>query len=101
MSGQTPVIATMTHFGLQPVGAAALCVTVIESLGALCIALGFLTRFWAAAMAIELAVIAFVVMLPQGYFRAESFLLWGVLAFIIALKGSGRYSIDRMIGWEL
>ncbi|HLI20043.1 MAG TPA: DoxX family protein [Stellaceae bacterium] len=101
MSGQAPVVATMTHFGVQPAAVMALCVTAIESLGALCIVLGFLTRLWAAALAIELAVISFVVMLPQGYFRAEPFLLWGLLAFVIALKGGGRCSIDRLIGWEL
>jgi putative oxidoreductase len=99
-TGMGPVIATMTHFGFEPVGAAAFCVIAIESLGALCIALGFLTRFWAAALAIEMAVIS-LVQIPNGYTRVEQFLLWGFLAFVVALRGGGRCSIDRLIGWEL
>ena len=100
-SGMAPVIGAMAHFNLEPVGAAAFCVVVIESVGALCIMLGFLTRFWAAAMAIEMAVITVVALWPQGYARAEQSLIWGALALIVALKGSGRFSIDRLIGWEL
>lgn len=99
-TGMTPVVATMTRFGLEPVGLAAFCVIAIESLGALCIAVGFLTRFWAAALAVEMAVIAYE-QIPNGYTRMEQFLLWGVLAFIIALRGGGRLSADRAIGWEL
>ncbi|MGH7032412.1 MAG: DoxX family protein [Stellaceae bacterium] len=99
-AGTAPVVATMTKFGLEPVGLMAFCVIAIESLGALCIAVGFLTRFWAAALAIEMAVISYM-QIPAGYTRMEQFLLWGMLAFIIALRGAGRFSIDRAIGWEL
>jgi putative oxidoreductase len=99
-NGMGPVVATMTKYGLEPVGLMAFCVIAIESLGALCIALGFLTRFWAAALAIEMAVISYT-QIPNGFTRVEQFLLWGVLALIIALRGGGRFSIDRAIGWEL
>lgn len=99
-NGMGPVVATMTKYGLEPVGLTALCVIAIESLGALCIALGFLTRFWAAALAVEMAVISYT-QIPNGFTRVEQFLLWGVMALIIALRGGGRFSIDRAIGWEL
>ena len=100
-AGLGPEIATMAKLGFEPAGPAAFCVVAIESLGALCVAVGFLTRFWAAALAIEMAAITFGVQWHNGYIRAEQFLLWGFLAFVVALRGSGHCSIDRLIGWEL
>jgi len=100
-AGLGPEVATMAKLGFEPASVAAFCVVAIESLGALCVALGFLTRFWAAALAIEMAMITFGVQWQNGYVRAEQFLLWGFLAFVVALRGGGRYSIDRLIGWEL
>jgi putative oxidoreductase len=99
-TGMGPVIATMTKYGLEPAGLTALVVVALESLGALCVALGFLTRFWAAGLAIEMAVISYV-QIPNGFTRVEQFLLWGVLFLIIALRGGGRFSVDRAIGREL
>jgi putative oxidoreductase len=99
-TGLAPIVAEMHKFGLEPAGLMAICVYAVESLGAACVALGFLTRFWAAGIAIEMAVISYI-QIANGYTRMEQFLLWGVLALIIALRGSGRFSIDRMIGWEL
>jgi putative oxidoreductase len=98
--GMGPVVATMAKYGIEPTGPAAFCVIAIESLGGLCIALGFLTRFWAAAFAIELAAIT-ATKIPNGYYPVQPFLLWGILAFAVALRGGGRCSIDRLIGWEL
>jgi putative oxidoreductase len=85
-----PLVAEMHKFGLEPAGFMALCVVAIESLGGLFVALGFLTRFWAAALAIEMAVISYI-QIPNGYTRMEQFLLWGALAFIVALRGGGRF----------
>lgn len=58
-NGMAPVVATMTKYGLEPVGLMAFIVIALELVGALCIAVGFLTRFWAAALAIEMAVISY------------------------------------------
>jgi putative oxidoreductase len=101
MGGIGPVAATMTRLSILPAGPAAFTVIAIETIGGPCVAVGFLTRFWAAAMAIEMAVIAFRVQWANGYPRFEQFLLWGILAFVIALRGGGRLSVDRLIGWEL
>ena len=100
-AGLAATTATMAHQGLPAPALAAIFVTVIETIGGLCVAIGLFTRFWAAAMAIELAIIAFKVQLPNGYPRFEQFLLWGILAFAIALRGGGRCSVDRLIGKEL
>ena len=72
-----------------------------EFVGGICIALGLFTRFFAAAAAIELAIITFTVFWPHGYHGYEYTLWWGVAMFVIALRGGGPYSLDRAIGREL
>ncbi|HEX4194809.1 MAG TPA: DoxX family protein [Stellaceae bacterium] len=72
-----------------------------EFVGGICIALGLFTRFFAAAAAIELAIICFTVFWPQGYGHYEYTLWWGIAMFAIALHGAGPYSLDRKIGREL
>jgi putative oxidoreductase len=76
----------------------------VEGLGGLGILLGLFTRFFAAAVAIEMFVIFCTYWhtgfgwLARGY---EYVLLWGLVAFAIALRGGGPYSLDRKIGMEL
>jgi len=53
------VAASMAKNGISPSLLAAYLVTAVETVGALCIALGLFTRFFAAAAAIDLAVITF------------------------------------------
>jgi putative oxidoreductase len=73
----------------------------IEFGGGVCIALGLFTRFFAAAAAIDLAVITFTVFWPHGYHAYEYVFWWGLAVFAIALRGGGPYSLDRKIGREL
>jgi putative oxidoreductase len=76
----------------------------IEFVGGIGLMLGLLTRFWAAAAAIELAFITTIYWktgfswLNRGY---EYTLLWGWVCFAIALRGGGPYSLDRKLGTEL
>jgi putative oxidoreductase len=77
---------------------------VVEMLGGICIILGLFTRLAAAAAAVEMLCI-FVVYwgngfgwMKRGY---EYVLMWGLIAFAIALRGGGPYSLDRKIGREL
>lgn len=79
--------------------------TFVEGLGGLCIIVGLFTRFFAAACALELAFITFVLYwaigfswLHRGY---EYTLLWGFMCLAITLRGGGPYSLDRLIGKEL
>jgi putative oxidoreductase len=72
-----------------------------EFVGGICIALGLFTRFFAAAAAIELAIICFTVFWPHGYGHYEYTLWWGLAMFAIALHGGGPYSIDRQLAREL
>jgi putative oxidoreductase len=73
----------------------------LETVGAICIVLGLFTRFFAAAIAIQMAVITFIVMMPNGWGKMEYTLMWGIIMFAIALRGGGPYSLDRAIGKEL
>ena len=77
----------------------------VELIGGICIALGLFTRFFAAAVAIEMGVLTFdhywshgFSWLRTGY---EYTLLWGVVSLALALRGGGPYSLDRKIGREL
>lgn len=91
--------------GLHPAAPLVYLVVIVEFLGGLCIALGLLTRFWAAAIAIEMAYIVFFMKWSHGFFAGkggfEYELMWGLVALAIALRGSGKYSIDSSIGKEL
>jgi len=78
---------------------------VVEGIGGLCIMLGLFTRFWAAANALEMGFLTFVIYwgtgfswLNRGY---EYTLLWGFMCLAIALRGGGPWSADRLLGKEL
>ncbi|HEV2628850.1 MAG TPA: DoxX family protein [Pseudolabrys sp.] len=100
-AGVAAITASMARSGFEPATAFAYGAITLESLGALCVAIGLFTRFFAAAIAIEMAVIAFIVMMPHGWGRMEFTFLWGIIFLAIALRGGGPYSVDRMIGKEL
>jgi putative oxidoreductase len=101
MTGVAPVAAGLARYHIEPHLAAAYIVVFLETVGAIAVMLGLFTRFFAAGIAIEMAVIAFVAKLPLGFSQMELFLLWGIVMFAIALRGGGPYSLDRLIGKEL
>ena len=83
----------------------ALFLTCIEFGGGICISVGLFTRFFAAAIAIEMGYLTFYhywgngfSWLNRGY---EYTLLWGMVTVAIALRGGGPYSLDRKLGREL
>ena len=99
--------AGLAKRGMEPSVPLAYLVFFTETVAAVCLILGFATRFVAAAIAIELAVITFAVWWPQGFHfltpggGAEFPFLFGLMVFFVALRGGGPYSLDRKIGWEL
>lgn len=104
-AGVAGVGAFMAKEGLHPGVAFALAAMFLETVGAVCIIFGLFTRFFAAALAIEMGIAFLVVHLPNGFnvyhHGYEYVLLLGIVLFSIAIRGGGPYSIDRMIGKEL
>lgn len=92
-----------TKLGLPPT--LALVAGLIEFFGGFLLAVGFLTRPVAALVVGLLAVATFGVHLKIGFFwTAGGFeypLLWGTVALSYALRGGGRYSVDRILGREV
>lgn len=91
--------------GLTPAMPLATYIGVLEVFGGLCIALGLLTRFWAAQVVGFMAVAAFYVHWPNGFNWTkggfEYPLFWGLVALAITFRGGGLLSLDRRIGREL
>lgn len=83
----------------------AAAVIFLETVGAACVAAGLFTRFFAAALAVELGVMFLFIHAPRGFSASkggyEYVLLLGIVMFAIALRGGGRYSADHAIGKEL
>jgi putative oxidoreductase len=90
--------------GFEPAVLVAYVILINETIGAICVAIGLFTRFFAATLAIELAVIS-LLFVKNGWAWAhhgwEYTFLWGLIFFAIALRGGGPYSVDRAIGREL
>ena len=100
-AGPAVIAGSMAKSGFNPGVFFAYAAMFLESVGATCIIVGLFTRFFAAALAIEMALICFVVMRPQGWGRMEETFIWGILLLAIALRGGGPYSLDRALGKEL
>jgi putative oxidoreductase len=95
----------MAKNGLQPALGFAYAAMVLEVVGAACVAVGLFTRFFAAALAIEMAIAFAAVHFSKGFAvnqgGFEYVLLIGIVMFVIAIRGGGPYSADRVIGKEL
>jgi putative oxidoreductase len=76
----------------------------LEFFGGLMLAAGLFTRVVAAMIAVEMAVIAFLVLWPVwGWSQhgMEYAFMMGVFAFAMALRGGGSYSFDKILGREI
>ncbi len=96
----------MAHAGLQPALIFAYAAIILEAAGGVALIIGLFTRFFAAALAIEMAIALLFVHLPKGYAAGaggyEYVLLIGVALLAIAMRGGGPYSVDqKLIGKEL
>ena len=104
-TGITALAAYLGRAGLVPPEPLAYVVFINETIGAVCIILGLFTRFFAASIAIELAIALWLVQYAKGFGASaggyEYVLMWGIVMFAIALRGGGPYSLDRVIGKEL
>ena len=103
--GLDGVTGYMAKQALEPAMLFGSAAMFLETVGAVCIIVGLFTRFFAAAIAIEMAIACWVVHMPKGFSAAqggyEYVLLLGIVLFGIAIRGGGPYSLDRAIGKEL
>lgn len=92
--------------GIEPALPLAYAIVFLETVGGICVAIGLFTRPMAAAIAVEFAVITFDAHMPNGFqWTSGGFeypLMWGIVFFIIAIRGGGHLSVDRnIIGREI
>jgi len=106
-------VTAMTHagltgyfakLGLEPAGFWAYYIPFNETVVALLVTIGLLTRPAALLLVIEFIVLILVVHIPRGYGAAvngwEFPLFWLLVLIAILLRGGGPYSVDRMVGKE-
>ena len=79
--------------------------TFFEIVGGAALVVGLFTRFFAAALAIELLIALLTVHIYKGFSVGgggyEFVLLLGFASFYIAIRGGGPYSADAKIGKHL
>ncbi|HEX9463754.1 MAG TPA: DoxX family protein [Alphaproteobacteria bacterium] len=104
MRGPVAFAPAFSQMGFEPAALFYWLALAIEFVGGICVAIGLFTRFWAAAVAVEMGIITLAYWptgfswLSRGY---EYSLLWGLVALAIALHGGGAYSVDRKLPKEL
>jgi putative oxidoreductase len=105
LRGPAAQAVMLAHDGYDFGPALAVLLIFVELVCGICIALGLFTRFFAAAVAIEMGLLTFSHYWSHGFSWLhtgyEYTLLWGVVSLAIALRGGGPYSLDRKIGKEL
>jgi putative oxidoreductase len=103
--GAGGVTGFFTNVGLPAPGLLAYCAIFLETVGAICLVIGLFTRFFAAALAIEMLIALLAVHLAKGFGVGhggyEYVLLIGIVLFAVAIRGGGPYSADAKIGKEL
>ena len=104
-AGPSAVAGNLAKSGIEPAILWAYVTMFFESVGGFCLIIGLFTRFFAAALAIEMLVALLFVHLSKGYAAGgggfEYVLLIGAACFFFAIRGGGPFSADRMIGREL
>lgn len=104
MAGVAATAATaLVRRGIGAAEPLAIVLIILETVGGLCVALGLFTRFFAAAITIEMGVIAYH-HLPKFGWTGPGYeypLMWGLIMLAIALRGGGPWSLDRKIGRQL
>jgi putative oxidoreductase len=102
--GPSAYIRAFTEQGFDPALPWIWGALFLEFGGGIALILGLFTRFFAAAVAVEMLIITVLYWnngfgwLNRGY---EYTLLWGLVCFAIALRGGGPYSLDRKLGVQL
>jgi len=103
-SGIAGFAGLLAKYGIEPHVLWAWVVAITEFVGGICILFGFLTRFWAAGLVIDMTVAVVKVHLVNGFFWTkggfEFVLTLGIIALVLLMTGPGCMSMDRAIGIE-
>jgi putative oxidoreductase len=105
--GAGGVAASLARRGIEPSLTFAYVIMFVELVGGICVAIGLLTRPFAALCLIEMIVIAFKAHMPNGWSftvqggGAEFPVMWAILFLVILIRGGGPYSVDRALGKEV
>ena len=101
IEGTTKFFASV---GLEPALILAWYVGLLELVGGVCVAFGFLTRFMSAQLVGLLAVATFYIHLPGGFLWVkggfEYPLFWMVIMIAITIQGGGKLSVDNLMTKE-
>ena len=101
IEGTTKFFASV---GLEPALTLAWYVGLLELVGGVCVAFGFLTRFISAQLVGLLAVATFYIHLPSGFLWVkggfEYPLFWMVIMIAITIQGGGKLSTDNLMAKE-
>jgi putative oxidoreductase len=104
-AGPARIATNFGNYGLPMPDLFAYTAMGLELVGGVCLIIGLFTRFFAAALAVEMGIALIVAHLPKGYAAGtggyEYVLLIGVVLLAIAMRGGGPYSVDAKIGKEL
>jgi putative oxidoreductase len=104
-AGAARIATGFANYGLPMPGLFAYTAMGLELIGGACLIVGLFTRFFAAALAVEMGIAFIFAHLPKGYAAGaggfEYVLLIGVVLLAIAMRGGGPYSVDAKIGKEL
>jgi len=89
--------------GFSPGWLWSLLLAVTEFFGGIFIALGFLTRFWAAGAFFVLCTTTYFhwVVKAEGWPGAEYSVVWASIMLFFVIRGSNRHSVDALIGRQL
>lgn len=90
-------IELFQQLGLEPAVPLAYFTSALEFFGGIAIALGLLTRPLSFMLFIQMIVILLLVMIPRGTGFQLSTVWLGVFAYL-SVRGSGRFSMERLIG---
>lgn len=103
--GPAGLTGMFTRLAFPAPGAMAYITIFLETVATLGVAFGLFTRFFAAALAVQMLVIMLTTHLSKGFSVGaggyEYVLLLGMVYFYIAIRGGGPYSVDAKIGKHL
>lgn len=101
MAGTTHLIENVLGFPFAP--QLAIFVALLETFGAIAIALGLGTRLLGVVFTVQMIVICFAIgpTYPWIDRGIEYPIMLGFVSLLLAIRGGGRYSVDRRLKFEL